>query len=240
MDVAAPVCLLQDAAALCFSSDSVPFQRLADGVDDEANLPELPGVDDVVAYWDSAARGVAAAVSGSRPGTGKIVVKKSVVPIKTAEAMERILQRVPGPVQSGVLLRGTTVRDLLCPELRCPQQELLARVLGWRRRRLLLAHMAASAWSTNKILELAVGCGRQDAAGADGHVSARDAYEAIDGAHGLCVLTYCDEFKTLDYCRVFDGMMRPAFVFHGRNVVNAWELREISFVVYAVGGRARI
>ena len=41
-------------------------------------------------YWESAARVVAAA---SRPGNGKnkIVVEKSAVPIRTAEAMERIL-----------------------------------------------------------------------------------------------------------------------------------------------------
>jgi UDPglucose 6-dehydrogenase len=64
---------------------------------------------------------------------------------------------------------------------------------------------------------------------------ARDAYEAADGAHGLCVLTEWDEFSTLDYRRVFDGMMRPAFVFDGRNVVDVRELREIGFVVYAVG-----
>ncbi|WVZ61501.1 hypothetical protein U9M48_011363 [Paspalum notatum var. saurae] len=64
---------------------------------------------------------------------------------------------------------------------------------------------------------------------------ARDAYEAAQGAHGLCVLTEWDEFRALDYRRVFDGMQRPAFVFDGRNVVDAGKLREMGFVVYAVG-----
>ncbi|KAL6647206.1 hypothetical protein ACP70R_014643 [Stipagrostis hirtigluma subsp. patula] len=64
---------------------------------------------------------------------------------------------------------------------------------------------------------------------------ARDAYEAADGAHGVCVLTEWDEFRTLDYRRIFDGMQKPAFVFDGRNVVDVGKLREIGFVVYSVG-----
>ncbi|XP_062187671.1 UDP-glucose 6-dehydrogenase 5-like [Phragmites australis] len=64
---------------------------------------------------------------------------------------------------------------------------------------------------------------------------ARDAYEAAEGAHGLCVLTEWDEFRTLDYRRIFDGMQKPAFVFDGRNVVDVGKLREIGFVVYSVG-----
>jgi hypothetical protein len=70
-------------------------------------------------------------------------------------------------------------------------------------------------------------------------MSARHAYEATDGAHGLCVLTDWDEFRTLDYHRVFDDMMRLAFIFDGRNVVDARELRKIGFVVHAVGGGER-
>jgi UDPglucose 6-dehydrogenase len=62
-----------------------------------------------------------------------------------------------------------------------------------------------------------------------------DAYEAADGAHGLCVLTEWDEFRALDYRRIFDAMQRPAFVFDGRGVVDVGKLREIGFVVYSVG-----
>ncbi|CAN6180856.1 unnamed protein product [Urochloa humidicola] len=64
---------------------------------------------------------------------------------------------------------------------------------------------------------------------------ARDAYEAAEGAHGVCVLTEWEEFRALDYRRIFDGMRRPAFVFDGRGVVDVGKLREIGFVVYAVG-----
>uniref|UniRef100_A0A0D9XZ07 UDP-glucose 6-dehydrogenase n=1 Tax=Leersia perrieri TaxID=77586 RepID=A0A0D9XZ07_9ORYZ len=62
-----------------------------------------------------------------------------------------------------------------------------------------------------------------------------DAYEATKGAHGLCILTEWDEFKTLDYQKIFDNMQKPAFVFDGRNVVDAEKLREIGFIVYSIG-----
>ncbi|KAF2311218.1 hypothetical protein GH714_020989 [Hevea brasiliensis] len=62
-----------------------------------------------------------------------------------------------------------------------------------------------------------------------------DAYEATKDAHGICILTEWDEFKTLDYQRIFDNMQKPAFVFDGRNVVNVDKLREIGFIVYSIG-----
>ncbi|KAF2299339.1 hypothetical protein GH714_031633 [Hevea brasiliensis] len=62
-----------------------------------------------------------------------------------------------------------------------------------------------------------------------------DAYEATKDAHGLCFLTEWDEFKTLDYKRIYDNMQKPAFVFDGRNVVNVDKLREIGFIVYSIG-----
>ncbi|KAE8701055.1 UDP-glucose 6-dehydrogenase 4 [Hibiscus syriacus] len=62
-----------------------------------------------------------------------------------------------------------------------------------------------------------------------------DAYEATKDAHGICILTEWDEFKTLDFKKIYDNMQKPAFVFDGRNVVNAEQLREIGFIVYSVG-----
>ncbi|KAJ6429510.1 hypothetical protein OIU85_006238 [Salix viminalis] len=62
-----------------------------------------------------------------------------------------------------------------------------------------------------------------------------DAYEAAKGAHGICILTEWDEFKTLDYQKIYDDMQKPAFVFDGRNVVDAEKLREIGFIVYSIG-----
>ncbi|XP_002461326.1 UDP-glucose 6-dehydrogenase 5 [Sorghum bicolor] len=351
-----------------------------------------------LAYWESAARVVAAA---SRPGTGKIVVEKSAVPVRTAEAMERILHAHAGDGAFQVLSNpeffseGTAVRDLLCPDrvvigggdtdvgaVRAlvdvyahwvPEDRIVttglqsaelaklaasallaqrvssvnalsalceatgadvsdvARAVGsdgrvggggrgfldagvgfggpslrrdvlslaydcerhglheaaeyWRQvvavneyqkgrfvRRLVASMLGTVAGKKVAVLGLAFKKGvgdtrespavdvcrallaegarvsvydpvvsetqiiRRDTAAAAAEVEVtRDAYEAADGAHGLCVLTEWDEFRTLDYRRVFDGMMRPAFVFDGRNVVDAGELREIGFVVYSVG-----
>ncbi|ONI19075.1 hypothetical protein PRUPE_3G257300 [Prunus persica] len=62
-----------------------------------------------------------------------------------------------------------------------------------------------------------------------------DAYEAAKDAHGLCIMTEWDEFKTLDYKKIFDNMQKPAFIFDGRNVVNVDQLREIGFIVFSIG-----
>jgi len=64
---------------------------------------------------------------------------------------------------------------------------------------------------------------------------APDAYEAASDAHAVCILTEWDEFRTLDYKRMFDAMHKPAFIFDGRNVVDPAKLREIGLVVYAIG-----
>ncbi|KAF8717958.1 hypothetical protein HU200_025420 [Digitaria exilis] len=62
-----------------------------------------------------------------------------------------------------------------------------------------------------------------------------DAYEATKGAHGICILTEWDEFKTLDYKKIYDSMQKPAFLFDGRNVIDAEKMREIGFIVYSIG-----
>uniref|UniRef100_A0A0E0D3M9 UDP-glucose 6-dehydrogenase n=1 Tax=Oryza meridionalis TaxID=40149 RepID=A0A0E0D3M9_9ORYZ len=62
-----------------------------------------------------------------------------------------------------------------------------------------------------------------------------DAYEAARGAHAVCILTEWDEFRRLDYQRMYDAMHKPAFLFDGRNVVDPDKLRRIGFVVYSIG-----
>ncbi|XP_043699709.1 UDP-glucose 6-dehydrogenase 4-like [Telopea speciosissima] len=62
-----------------------------------------------------------------------------------------------------------------------------------------------------------------------------NAYEAAKGAHGVCILTEWDEFKTLDYQKIYNEMEKPAFIFDGRNVANVEALRKIGFIVYSVG-----
>lgn len=62
-----------------------------------------------------------------------------------------------------------------------------------------------------------------------------DPYEATKGAHGMCILTEWDEFRDLDYKRIYDGMQKPAFIFDGRNMIDPVKLREIGFIVYSIG-----
>ncbi|KAH9622175.1 hypothetical protein KSS87_010034 [Heliosperma pusillum] len=66
-------------------------------------------------------------------------------------------------------------------------------------------------------------------------VVSMDPYEAAQDAHGICILTEWEEFKSLDYKKIYDGMRKPAFVFDGRNIVDVEKLREIGFIVYSIG-----
>lgn len=63
----------------------------------------------------------------------------------------------------------------------------------------------------------------------------KDAYTACDGAHAVCVLTEWDEFKELDFKKIFENMAKPAFIFDGRNVLPMKELQKIGFETYAIG-----
>jgi UDPglucose 6-dehydrogenase len=66
-------------------------------------------------------------------------------------------------------------------------------------------------------------------------ITSTDAYSACDGAHALCTLTEWDEFKTLDFERIFKSMAKPAFVFDGRNILDHAALRKIGFEVHGIG-----
>jgi UDPglucose 6-dehydrogenase len=66
-------------------------------------------------------------------------------------------------------------------------------------------------------------------------VVVRSAQEACQGAHAVAVLTEWDEFKTLDFQAIFEGMLKPAFLFDGRNVLPHAKLKELGFRVFAIG-----
>ncbi len=63
----------------------------------------------------------------------------------------------------------------------------------------------------------------------------QDPYVACKDVHAIAVLTEWDEFKTYDWQRIYDGMLKPAFVFDGRNLLNRSELEAIGFTYYAIG-----
>lgn len=62
-----------------------------------------------------------------------------------------------------------------------------------------------------------------------------DPYKACENAHAIAVVTEWDEFKTYDWQRIYDSMMKPAFIFDGRNILDHKKLIEIGFKVRAIG-----
>lgn len=59
--------------------------------------------------------------------------------------------------------------------------------------------------------------------------------EAVDGAHAIVVLTEWDEFKKFNYSSFYAKMMKPAFIFDGRNLLDHVNLERIGFEVHALG-----
>jgi len=64
---------------------------------------------------------------------------------------------------------------------------------------------------------------------------AKTAYEACAGTHAIAILTEWDEFKTLDFGKIYESMAKPAFVFDGRNILNLEELKNIGFRTHGIG-----
>lgn len=62
-----------------------------------------------------------------------------------------------------------------------------------------------------------------------------DPYEAVEGSHALIVCTEWDEFVTLDYEKIYSKMLKPAFVFDGRLILDKDRLMEIGFQVEVIG-----
>merc|ERR1719188_1717841 len=59
--------------------------------------------------------------------------------------------------------------------------------------------------------------------------------EAVDGAHAIVILTEWDEFKTYKYDAFYSKMMKPAFLFDGRNMLDHVGLHKLGFEVHAIG-----
>jgi UDPglucose 6-dehydrogenase len=64
---------------------------------------------------------------------------------------------------------------------------------------------------------------------------ATDIYTACDKAHALVVLTEWDEFKSLDFARIYASMQKPACLFDGRNLLDLAQLRAIGFQAFGIG-----
>ncbi|TWU59866.1 UDP-glucose 6-dehydrogenase [Rubripirellula tenax] len=64
---------------------------------------------------------------------------------------------------------------------------------------------------------------------------AANAYEAASQSHAIVVMTEWDEFKSLDFAKVYASMQQPAFVFDGRNLLDHDQLAKIGFDIHAIG-----
>ncbi len=62
-----------------------------------------------------------------------------------------------------------------------------------------------------------------------------DPYKTCKDAHAIAVLTEWDEFKTYDWQKIYDNMLKPAFVFDGRNILDGKELEKIGFKYQGIG-----
>jgi UDPglucose 6-dehydrogenase len=77
---------------------------------------------------------------------------------------------------------------------------------------------------------------KKDLQGVEGSIEyCEDPYECADGAHAIMILTEWKQFSELDYKKIYESMMKPAFIFDGRNILHHKELFEIGFNVFPLG-----
>ncbi|CAG8472366.1 13146_t:CDS:2 [Ambispora leptoticha] len=63
----------------------------------------------------------------------------------------------------------------------------------------------------------------------------RSPYDASQDADAIVIATDWDEFKKLDYTRIYQTMHKPAFIFDGRLILDADKLQQIGFSVHTIG-----
>ena len=51
----------------------------------------------------------------------------------------------------------------------------------------------------------------------------------------MALMTEWKQYAGLDYQRIYDSMVKPAFIFDGRNILDHRRLHKLGFNVYAIG-----
>ena len=75
-----------------------------------------------------------------------------------------------------------------------------------------------------------------DLDGVDGDISyIEDPYEASAGCDAIAVMTEWKRYTQLNFKRIHDTMVTPAFIFDGRNILDCKKLFEIGFNVFPIG-----
>ena len=63
-----------------------------------------------------------------------------------------------------------------------------------------------------------------------------DPMEACEDAHAIAVMTEWDAFKELNWNKIYENMLKPAFLFDGRRLLDPKSKRDIGFQFYCIGG----
>lgn len=64
---------------------------------------------------------------------------------------------------------------------------------------------------------------------------AKNPMEATQNAHAIAILTEWDEFKSYDWKTIYNQMLKPAFVFDGRRLLDNDTMESIGFNYYKIG-----
>ncbi len=77
---------------------------------------------------------------------------------------------------------------------------------------------------------------RIDLKNIDGKVSfIKNPYDAAAGCHAIALVTEWDLYKNLDFEKIYRSMIKPAFIFDGRNILDHNRLFKMGFNVYPIG-----
>ncbi|MET7030273.1 nucleotide sugar dehydrogenase [Sediminicola luteus] len=63
----------------------------------------------------------------------------------------------------------------------------------------------------------------------------KDPIKATEEAHAIAILTEWDEFKTYDWDKIYNNMLKPAFVFDGRRLLDSETMTAKGFEFYKIG-----
>lgn len=77
---------------------------------------------------------------------------------------------------------------------------------------------------------------RTEAENKENLTTAADAYACCQEAHAIAILTEWDEFKELDWQKIYDQMPKPAFIFDGRGILDEEKIKNIGFNYFVIGG----
>lgn len=62
-----------------------------------------------------------------------------------------------------------------------------------------------------------------------------DPYQATYESHAIAILTEWEDFKMLDYKKIYENMFKPAYIFDGRRILDHENLRNLNFKTYKIG-----